>query len=124
VVFGGEAGGELGFGRSENLQPARIDGIDIRFFFKEMQRGLALRTGFGDGHRAVVEHPTGQRLALVVPVETPGDHQMHHHPLAVRKTEGDSLPDAPDTDQRLAFERPDRRLDGPEEEGGGEFDLF
>src|ERR1043165_7282217 len=83
-----------------------------------------LGAGFGESEGSVVECECGDRLALAVPMEAAGNHQVNREPVAVIEADCDALAGARDGGDGAVVERVDGRRDGAEEEGAAEGDAL
>src|SRR5438105_87582 len=93
-----------------------------------LERGAMLRAGLGEHQRARVEFQNGERSfgsglrSARTPVETAGDHQMEHQPVAALEAYGDALANAANVADRLAVNGFDRRGGGAQQKRAADRD--
>jgi hypothetical protein len=107
--------------RSENFNPARIDGVEPLFAAHHMQRGAALAAGFCERERAAgkIEASKGvspsQLCIRRLPMQAAGNHQVQDEPEVAIDADGNPLADPAQGDDGAAFNTGKRRVNGAQQ---------
>src|SRR5579872_5833940 len=116
AVFRGQRSAERLESAGEDINAARINGLQVLLTVENIQRGAMLAASFGEHKRTVGKIKGGETLppsqfcSTLPPVQTTGDHQVQDHPQIALNADSNPLPDAPQFTNFAALDFRDCRL--------------